>query len=219
MIAVLNQRLQKHIFKKALKVRKKYKKDIQLSEYYFGYGANLDTARFSKNNMCAQEIGSALLKNHELKFTLATEFLCKGYAGVHSKSGCDVPGVLVKIDKLSLSYLDKLEWCGFGAYERVLKEVEFNGEAFKAWVYIVKYPDFNRIPATLYLENMIKAAESKKFPKKYIEYLKNHESKDSFEIDHGFSLRTYKHSRKFVAQLKPVYEFHDKVRDKLCSLI
>ena len=219
MIAVLKQRSSKYLAKGIIKLRNKLKNDVELTEYYFGYGANLDTNRFAKNNMLATEVGVATLTDHKLKFTLATEYKDKSYAGVHEELGASVPGVLVKMDKVSLHLLDQLEWCGHGAYERVLKTVMCNGEIYRAWVYIVKYPDFNRVPSTLYLENMIKAAESRTFPSEYIDYLKGHESRDSFEIDHSFSLRTYSASRKYVEELKPLYVAHDKIRDKLCELI
>ena len=52
--------------------------------------------------MYAEEVGNAFLKDHELGFTLTTEYQDKGYAGGK------VPGVLVKMDKLSLKYLDVL---------------------------------------------------------------------------------------------------------------
>jgi len=219
MIAVLNQRSKKYYSLLKLKIRNRFKSNVVLSEYYFGYGANLDISRFERNNMLAEEVGVATLVDHELKFSLATECIGKSYAGVHEATGKNVPGVLVNIDKLSLSYLDTLEWCGFGAYERVLKNVEANGSSYMAWVYIVKYPDFNRVPSSLYLNNMINAAKDKGFSGEYISFLENQECKSSFDIDHGFSLRTYSSSRKFVNSLSLLYKLHDRLRDKLCNLI
>lgn len=102
MIAVLKQRAHKHLFKQFTKMRKNQCKETELTELYFGYGANLNTERFAKNNMYAEEVGNAFLKDHELGFTLTTEYQDKGYAGGK------VPGVLVKMDKLSLKYLDVL---------------------------------------------------------------------------------------------------------------
>lgn len=73
MIAVLKQRAHKHLFKKLTKMRKNQGKEVELTEFYFGYGANLNTDRFAKNNMFAEEVGNAFLKDHELGFTLGTE--------------------------------------------------------------------------------------------------------------------------------------------------
>lgn len=218
MLAVLNQRTHKHFRKVLLRLRNKLKKDIELSEYYFGYGANLDTARFSKNNMKAKEVGAAQLLNHELKFSLPTEYLGKSYAGVHGKENSTVPGVLVRIDRLSLFYLDALEWCGFGAYERKLLEVECGGRIYKAWTYLVRYPDFKRLPSKTYLNNMVKASINRNFDEDYIKFLKHHPSKDFFEIDYSFSLWTYRRSRKFTKTLLPFYKLHDHLREKLCNL-
>lgn len=118
MLAVINQRAHKHLRRAVLRIRNSLIKNINSTEFYFGYGANLDISRFKNNYMTATEVGNATLNNYELKFSLPTEYLGKSYAGIHQKNESNVPGVLVQIDKLSLSYLDALEWCGFGAYER-----------------------------------------------------------------------------------------------------
>lgn len=219
MIAVLKQRAAKHLAKSRLLIRNKKSKDVTLTEYYFGYGANLDTNRFAKNHMIAKELGIAFLKDHKVLFTLATEYEGKGYAGIHPSIGDEVPGVLVKIDSLSLEYLDKLEWCGFGAYNRVKKTIICNHKEYIAWAYEVASPDYARVPSALYLSNMINAAKNRSFPKNYIHYLESQEYKDTFDIDHSFSLRTYSSSRKFVTQLKPLYKLHDKLREKICEII
>jgi gamma-glutamylcyclotransferase (GGCT)/AIG2-like uncharacterized protein YtfP len=188
-------------------------------ELYFGYGANLNSNRFAKLNMRFEEIGSALLVNHEIDFSLPTEYKHKSYAGVHEKAGESVPGVLVKLDSLSLRYLDVLEWCGFGAYKRVKEDVSFNGKIYQAWVYKVNWPDHSRYPSKIYLNNMISAAESRSFPKEYIEKLKATEYREEFSIDPYFSLATYSSSRSKNKFLLPIYKVHDKIREKLCSII
>lgn len=219
MLAVLNQRLNKHFRRTILRIRNRFKKNIDATEYYFGYGANLDTSRFKNNHMIALEVGNATLMDYEIKFSLPTEYIGKSYAGVHERAQSQVPGVLVRIDKLSLYYLDALEWCGFGAYERKLINVECDNRPYKAWTYIVKSPDFSRLPSKIYLNNMIKTAKIRKFGEEYINYLEAQESKEMFEIDYSFSLWTYSSSRKFVNLLLPFYKAHDKIREKICSII
>jgi gamma-glutamylcyclotransferase len=219
MIAVLRQRLCKHTMKHILFLRNKFIKHPKLSELYFAYGANLDPDRFKKLNMQAKELGNASLPNHELKFSLPCEYLNKGYAGVHSSLEQSVPGVLYQLDKISLIYLDILEWCGFGAYKRIKKEIKVLDKTVDAWVYIVKKPDFNRFPSKLYLNNMIKAAKLRNFPRDYIQFLDNHPFQEQFVIDPSFSLLTYSQSRLFLRQLLPFYQFHDKWREKLCQLL
>jgi len=96
MIAVLKQRTYKHFSKLSLRLKNRFSKKTQLTDYYFGYGANLSLSRFTNNFMNAQEIGNASLLDHELEFSLATDWIDKSYAGVHSKKGSIVPGVLFK---------------------------------------------------------------------------------------------------------------------------
>ena len=196
-----------------------YSKSQNPTELYFGYGANLNPKRFKKLRMNYTDLGVANLKDHEINFTLATEYKHKSYAGVHGLEGSVVPGYLVKLDKKSLKYLDCLEWCGFGAYKRVKKKVVFENDLIEAWVYIVNKPDEDRYPSKIYLNNMIKAAEDNNFSKEYIDKLKLQKCKESFEIDPLFSLRTYSRSRINIQLLIPIYRIHDKLREYLCSII
>ncbi len=213
MIAVLKQRLHKYYRKSKLD------RNEELTEYYFGYGANLDFNRFRKLGINAQEIGSGRLLSHKINFSLATEYLGKSYAGVHQSDKDFVPGVVVKMSPKSLNYLDSLEWCGFGAYEREMKKIEIGGKIIDCWVYIVKNPDFKRLPSKIYLENMIKAAKKKEFPDSYVAMLEAQAFGEHFPIDHTFSLVTYSSSRPKSKVLRPFLIVHDKLRDKLCSLI
>ena len=217
MITVLKHRLFKHTYKTIFRFRKLNKENV--SEYYFGYGANLNPDRFIKLNLNFKDCGVAYLQDHQIDFSLPTEYKFKSYAGVHVKKGAIVPGYLVQMDKLSLKYLDVLEWCGFGAYERVKRKVKLEGKELDAWIYVVKNPDFNRYPSKIYLENMIKAANQNNFSSEYIDLLINQEYKENFAIDPLFSLRTYSSSRVDNKILIPIYKIHDKVREVLCSLI
>ncbi len=54
MFAVLRQRSAKHIIKTIIRLRNTVSKPNELNEYYFGYGANLNTDRFKVNHMHAQ---------------------------------------------------------------------------------------------------------------------------------------------------------------------
>lgn len=220
MIAVLRQRAVKHTLLRLVTISTKIKK-MKRTEYYFGYGANLSIDRFVSRKMNVKEIGNSILIDHEIKFTLANEYLGKGYAGVHYKQNEKVFGVTYKIDLLSLALLDTLEWCGFGAYERKKVNVEImeTGEIVDAWCYFVKYPKDGLFPSKLYISNMIKTAKERNFPDTYIKFLENQESKERFEIDHGFSLLFYGKRRFFEKKLKPFYKFHDRIQEKICDLI
>ena len=217
MLSILRQRAVKHTLQKIVKVSKRSER----SHYYFGYGANLSVKRFKDRQMNVEEIGNAVLMNHEVKFSLSNEYKNKGYAGVHAKQDSEVWGVLYKMDRLSLALLDTLEWCGFGAYER--KEVEVfvdsSQKRQKAWCYFVQRPKFDLFPSKIYLNNMIKASHERGFPDSYINFLKAQDYRENFEIDHGFSLLFYGKRRILERKLKPIYKIHDQLREKLCELI
>ena len=220
MISILRQRTVKHLLQKLVKVKSSTLSSPKRSELYFGYGANLSVKRFHDRKMNVQEVGNAVLRNHEIKFSLSNEYMNKGYAGVHEKEGSEVWGVLYEFDLLSIKLLDALEWCGFGAYERKkVKVCLTNGDEKYCWCYFVKSPKFDLVPSKIYLNNIIKAAQERKFPESYSDFLRDHEFKDNFKIDYGFSLLFYGKRRLFEHQLKSIYKTHDKLREKICDII
>ena len=217
MLGVLRQRAAKHFFHKTLLLRNKFQDSPQLTEFYFGFGANLSDEGFKKRKMFVEEIGNGILRGYQLKFTLPNEYLGMGYAGIHKATGHDVYGVLYRMDKHSLKLLDTLEWAGFGAYERKQIEVELeNGDKINAWCYFVKSPRYHLLPSKQYLQKVIESAQKRSFPRSYIDYLKAHSFKESFEIDHTFSLLFYGKKRRFYHILKPLYRIHDQWREKIC---
>ena len=220
MISILRQRFVKHALQNILRIRNRIKPNAERNIYYFGYGANLMMERFTRRKMNVEEIGNGYLEDHELRFTLSNEYLQKGYAGVHEKKSSKVWGVLYRMDRLSLFLLDTLEWSGFGAYIRKLVEVKTSaGETIQAWCYFVKYPREGLMPSENYLQSMIRAGQQRRFPNEYIDYLRSHESRSNFPIDHTFSLLFYGKKRAFSKQLRLFYQLHDKIREKLCDLI
>ncbi len=187
---------------------------------YFGYGANLSVDRFTRHQMNVKDLGNAVLAGHEIKFSLANEYKGKGYAGMEINPSAEVWGVLYEIDYLSLRLMDVMEWCGFGAYVRKKVIVKtMNGEERECFGYFVKNPQRGLFPSTSYLANMISSAESRGFPQSYILFLKSHEYREKFDIDHGFSLFFYGRRRPLEKDLLPFYRLHDKLREKLCELI
>lgn len=219
MITVLRQRSLKYFYKSILQTKKILKMRSIQSEYYFGYGANLNSERYSMIGIEPKIYGNAKLLQHNINFSLPTEYLNKSYAGVHFENESEVPGLLIKLDAISLKYLDVLEWCGFGAYKRSLEDIEFCGKTYKAWVYKVSSPDFNRSPSKVYLEKMIETARDRQFDNSYIEKLEKTKYQEYFEIDPYFSLATYSSSRSRSRVLKPFFRVHDIIREKICSLI
>ncbi len=221
MFSILRQRLIKHSLQALVNANSKKSNINQQTELYFGYGANLTVNRFTDKNMNASELGEAELQDHQLLFTLANEYKNKGYGGVYRKENSSVWGVVYKLDPLSLKLLDAMEWCGFGAYERrkVRVKLKSGGKKIECWCYFVKEPKFDLYPSKIYLNNIIKASEDRGFPKEYIDGLKKHQFKESFEIDYGFSLLFYGKRRWLEKELRPIYKLHDQLREKLCNLL
>ena len=217
MISVLKQRIFKHYFRARFKNRVRYK--ANLDNLYFAYGANLSIDRFDRLNMSAESLSTAFIDNHQLDFSLATEYLNKGYAGISPHLGKRVYGQVFKIDSESLKYLDVLEWCGFGAYKREEKEIIVNNKKVKAWVYTAKTPDFNRMPSCQYKNFILNTSRKLNFPEEYITHIESHECSDSFDIDHYFSLRTYSRSRLQNKYLHLIYKVHDYIREYISNKI
>ena len=71
MLSVFKQRFFKQLAKRKLNHHNQSNKDAVFSDYYFGYGANLDIERFHRNNMNALEVGSA----HLVDYTNSAEFM------------------------------------------------------------------------------------------------------------------------------------------------
>lgn len=220
MLSILRQRATKHALLSAVLIKSKLPRPTRRDQIYFGYGANLSVERFTRRKMNVREIGNAVLRGYEIKFTLSNEYKHKGYAGIHEHQNGEVWGVLYEMNLLSLRLLDSLEWCGFGAYERKKVTVKMeSGDTRQCWCYFVKNPKFDLFPSKTYLNNMVSAAEGRKFPESYISFLKSHNSHDQFTIDHGFSLLFYGKRRPLEKILLPIYRWHDKLREKLCELI
>ena len=64
MLNIIGQRILKKAGGLTLKGLKSFNYFQETSEYYFAYGANLDSKRFEKNNIPFIELGKACLENH-----------------------------------------------------------------------------------------------------------------------------------------------------------
>jgi hypothetical protein len=80
-------RLKNKFLKRYYKFRLKFMKNPELTEFYFGYGANLNILRFKKLGLHIEVVGNGTLDNHIIRFTLPTEYIGKGRAGAHNYSG------------------------------------------------------------------------------------------------------------------------------------
>jgi gamma-glutamylcyclotransferase (GGCT)/AIG2-like uncharacterized protein YtfP len=220
MINIITQRLLKQTSKIILKSLKKLNIQQETSEYYFAYGANLNSKRFIDHSIPFEILGNACLKDHQISFSMPCEYIGKGFGNVTNKKNDSVWGKLFKISKPGLILLDILEWVPFNFYKREKVEISNNnGETFQAWVYKVINPDFSLIPPKGYLELIINKSSEANFPKNYIDHLKLFDSEETFELDHGFRLSNPKKRRLFEKKFKNIYKIHDELREKLSDII
>lgn len=220
MLSILRHRFYRRRIGLVQKIRFKHFPPPKLTEYYFGYGANLNVERFKNNHMFAEEVGVASLADHEIVINLRTEYLNKGYAGPKPNKGSTLWGVLYRIDRHSLKQLDAMEWCGFGAYTRKLVTVviKTTGEAQSTWCYFPAKPTNGLQATTLYKEKLLSQSKLRSFPQNYIDQIQKIDTGDHFSIDHEFSLLTY--DKRFLAkELKWLYQINDYLREKLSQVL
>lgn len=133
-----------------------------------------------RNGYAAAEIavlGRAVLPDHELVWNYWSRSRGCGAANVRPRAGCDLPGLVLRVDERGLVALDRKE--GNGAfYDRgaaPLRVVLDTGESVNAWVYIAK-PERVRseacLPSCAYLNLLIAAAREHGLPAAHIECLR-----------------------------------------------
>lgn len=221
MLSIIRQRITKHSLLTMQRLRFLTIKNPNLSEYYFAYGANLSSKRLKRYKLFFEEVSVAKLPGHKLALTLACEYEGKGYAGVEESPHHEVWGTLFKMDRFSLWILDVLEWAWFGSYERkkVSVQQQNTGSIVQSWCYVVKSPVAGLSCSLIYKNLLLEAAKDWQFPENYVKQIVSFDAKDSFVLDHSFSLWNYGKKRKYASTLRWFYKRHDRWREKLCELI
>jgi len=220
MISILTQRTLKLAAMKVVKGRKRLlgQNLPEPTIYYFGYGANLDLARFEKYSMNVAQVGVAKLENHVLTFSLPCEYAGKGYASIEPKEGSEVWGVLYKIDRPSLFLLDVMEWAVLNQYRRHSVEVTTkDGKSYRAHAYQARFPRTGLVPSVAYKKLILKSAKANSFPETYIKAIELQPAKDKFNLDPGFSFIMPARRRFLEKHLGGLYLKHDKFREKVCE--
>ncbi len=216
MISVISQRALKYtghfILKRLQQLGLSPKKD----QYYFGYGTNLSAKRMAKNGLDAEFVGPAHLQGYRLEFNVPCEFLGQGYAGIAKCEGEKVYGALFKMNALSLSLLDVMEWVPFSFYarKRVYIQTTANTE-ISAWTYFPVHPRSDLKPSTTYLKWILNCGADLGLPDQYLNQLACTPSAENFDFDHSFSLLSPGRKRLFSSSLKPLYRIHDQLREKV----
>lgn len=186
--------------------------------YYFAYGANLDPKRFEKYGMNARAIGPARLDDYALKFTLPCEYVGKGYASVEPDSGKTVWGILYQLDWYDFLLLDAMEYVFLNHYRKIEVEVVTkDGAREKAIVLRTGFPTEGLVPSSEYKKMILEAAKKHGFPEDYLRQIETVHSRDTFDLDPGFSLTIPRWRRPFEKLLRRPYLLHDRMTEILCE--
>ena len=135
---------------------------------YFAYGSNMDIDRMKQRCPTAEVLGSAVLRDYALGFTVYSQGWDAGAADIIYEPGQEVWGVVYVLDTQDLDRLDHCEGCP-DHYRRVPLPVEVDGtEHPGVWVYeVVRKVSFVP-PKCEYIELMRNAALRYGFPRRYL---------------------------------------------------
>jgi len=234
MLSVLLQRFLKYSLRGLLEVRKRMPIPLEKSELYFGYGANIHSDYLQESGLQVEWIGTGVLRDSRLEFTMPCEYHGVGYASVAYSSHSEVWGSLYRIDRWSLFLLDLMEWVPFGAYRRMKKQVVVGdqtakvsdqklGEVFdtqtEAWVYLAAHPRSGLRPPLEYLEWLVESGEKAGFPQGYLQSLREQSVINEFVLDHDFELLFQGRARVGARWFAPLYRVTDQWREWIADRI
>ena len=188
---------------------------------YFAFGANMDPELLRKKEIYPRSSKKCELKDYQLKIDVPCEYLGKGFASVSISKGDSVWGVVHDISFLEMLYIDVLEWVLFSFHKRVADNVQIEGEetSVKTWFYVAGSPRGDLKTSNGYKQMLLDAANKFDFPMEYIRSIEDLPTGNKFDYDHGFRLSNPSKRRYFEKELRRIYSAHDKLRDKLCSII
>lgn len=147
---------------------------------YFAYGSNLCTARLEERVGPVEVLGTAVLKQHILRFDKESRDGSRKANALHTGSENDIViGVLFKIDVGRKRDLDRAEGLGKGY---ALKEVDVlcGDNIVRAYTYYATDPKSTNenLPYEWYLELILSGAKEHNLPPEYIERLQAHPTKE-----------------------------------------
>lgn len=221
MLSIVTQRSLKYLVRSVISVRRTLKVPVKKTNAYFGYGANIDPDYFNELGLAFDTRGAGVLKDHKLEFTMPCEYHGVGYGSVTPSKGDQVWGTVYQLDNWSMFYLDLVEWVPFGAYKRLKKPVKMKDGQYlnDANVYVASFPRSGLKPPSEYMSWVIESSKKVGFPSEYLNYLHSIQGTDKFELDHQFNLIRQGSGRVFPNSMRPIYEIHDRLREKLAEML
>lgn len=137
----------------------------------FTYGCLMNPPTMREVASTAEDLGHAVLEDHELAFTAYSPAFEGGVADVVEREGSRVEGVLWAVDGEALQAVDDYEGVGEGHYERVELPVTWRGRQVDAGVYKVVDRKDHVAPSAHYLTLLLRSARRHAFSEEYVEML------------------------------------------------
>lgn len=139
---------------------------------YFAYGSNMDRTQMQERCPESRLKGVGYLDNHDIAFTIFSPEKWKGgCADVLPRDGQRVYGLVYEVSVTDVESLDRHEAVHAAKYERVTKEVTYQGSTHNMLTYQVVHKEAGLHPSTAYLNCLITAARQHDFPMSYQKHL------------------------------------------------
>ncbi len=144
------------------------------NNYYFAFGANLDSEILNKRRIKVLQEENYILKDWKLVFDLPGVYENLGFASVQPSTGDFIFGKIYKINFIDVKRLDYFEgYTILRIYNKLIKSQD--GKKF--FFYKTACPRNNLVPSKSYLKRIISAAENfEGLPQTYIDQLKQIET-------------------------------------------
>jgi gamma-glutamylcyclotransferase (GGCT)/AIG2-like uncharacterized protein YtfP len=140
--------------------------------YYFAYGSNMDLKQMKERCSSATLLGSAILNNYKIAFTIFSPLRKCGCADIVKSVGSTVPGLVYEISDADMIRLDNFEGHPIH-YRRFSISVKMtDGADINCETYEVNKKSEAIAPSKNYLGIMLSAAETYKFPSTYTDQLR-----------------------------------------------
>lgn len=148
--------------------------------WYFAYGSNLHDAIFrERRGMTVHAIHRGRLDGFRLRFNLPVGPGERGVANLEPAPGAHVWGALYLVGTTDCERLDRTEGVHFGAYTRLLVDVERNdGARCAAFTYCSSRSVADRKPSARYLGLILEGARQRGLPDEYVRWL------EAFDLAH-----------------------------------
>ena len=136
------------------------------ADYYFAYGSNMDATQMRQRCPDVEFVSVGTISGW--RFRINT----RGVATIVPEDGSTVHGVVWRISKADEQTLDRYEGVSGGLYTKSTAEVRLgNGARLQAFLYLAQDHQAGTARPG-YMEGIVAAALSNRFPSEYVEELR-----------------------------------------------